>query len=198
MKHTQCNLAILIVYCSLVLSISSCTFMQSDAEGNARPACVTIDSYSDVIEQVMKVQPDWEALEHRKGGFQYRWTIEDEGGKHALSAFLTAEGCVCATVAASQFRMGGGKEELVGMLEGAAAAPASDLNYTTWLESKITFSCGISNILRKSYEVEKLMEDGTTWKLTCSRKTGGETFNMLYTLKIATPGCMEVIEAGDP
>ncbi len=199
MKFTARHLAILIVCCLLMLGVTNCTSRPSDPELNARPACVTIDSYSNVIEQVMDVRPDWDLLGQKKDGIKYRWAIEDESGKHTLSAFLTSDGCVCATLASSQFRMGGGGEETVGLFQGAAVAPVSDLDYTaTWLEPKISFSCGVSYVLRMPYEAEKLMDDGTNWTLTCSRSSGGEAFDALYTLKIVAPACVDIIEtSGD-
>ena len=130
MKFRTRYIAFLGIYGLFASGLTGCALKPSNPEANARPACVSLDSYSYVIEQVMNVQPDWKLLEQTTNSSQYQWTIEDQSGKHTLSTTLTSDGCVCATVASSHFRMGSGKEEMVGLLQGAAVAPVSELHYT--------------------------------------------------------------------
>lgn len=92
------------VYSIFALILASCTLAQSDSQTNTRPACVTLDSYSYAIEQVMNIQSDWKLLKQSADNSQYQCTTEDKGGKHTLSATLTSDECVCATVASSHFR----------------------------------------------------------------------------------------------
>ena len=177
------------------LVLAGCTSRRPVSEINNRPACVHLYSYSSVIEQVMNVRPKWEMISRTADAYQFQWAIEDEGGTHTLSATLTSDGCVCATVASSHFRMGGGHEKMVGSLDGAAIAPVSELDYaSTWLEPKITFSCSIAYLFWRPYEVETSMRDGTTWRLTCSRHSGADGYNSLYTLTIIAPACVDIIE----
>ncbi len=175
--------------------MTGCAFNQPDQAASTRPECVTLESYSFVIEQVMNLQPDWVPLEQTAEGLHYQWTIEDEGGMHTLSATLTSAGCVCGTVASSQFNMGSGKEEIVGLLQGAAVAPVSDLDYTaSWLEPRLFISCGIAYVFRQPYLAESTMQDGTTWTLACSRNMGPEVYNSAYSLTVVRPSCMNMHE----
>jgi hypothetical protein len=195
MKFKPHYITLFLGYTLFALVLVSCTFTQSDSQTNTRPACVTLDSYGYVIEQVMSVQPDWELLGQSAENSRYQWMTEDEGGKHTLSTTLTSDGCVCATVASSHFSMGSGKEEMVGLLQGAAVAPISNLDYTaTWLEPKVSFSCGAAYLTKGSYDAETVMKDGTTWSLTCSRNSSSSGYDSLYTLTIIAPGCAEILE----
>jgi hypothetical protein len=187
-------ITLLIFSILITFGFTSCSFQQSDPEIESRPACVTLDNYSYVIEQVMKVQPDWNLLEESTDHFQYLWKIEDQSGIHSLSTTLTSDGCVCAAVATSQFNMGTGKEEIVGLLQGAAVVPVSDLDYTaSWLEPKLFISCGFAYLSRQSYFTEKVMKDETTWRLSCSRESNNDTFDSLYSLTVFSPSCEEII-----
>lgn len=189
------QIEIIRIYTLIVLVITGCTINQKDPEIDTRPACVTLEDYSYVIEQVMNVQPNWELLAKPGESYQYRWTVEDEGGYHTLSTTLRGDACVCATASSSQFDMGSGKEEIVGLLQGAAVIPISDLNYiSSWLEPKILFSCGIAYVLQQPYEAVTTMEDETTWTLTCSRNSGCDGYDSLYTLTIIAPSCVDMLE----
>ncbi len=91
--------------------------------------------------------------------------------------------------------MGSGNKEIVGLLQGAAIAPVSNLDYTAkWLEPRIFFSCGIAYLFQRSYESETYMNDGTTWTLTCSRDSSCDDYDSLYTLTIVTPSCVDTLE----
>jgi hypothetical protein len=143
----------------------------------------------------MNVQPTWEPLQHITDASQYQWRIADESGEHSLTTSLTSDGCICATASSSRFNMGSGKEEIVGLIQGAAVAPISNLDYTAkWLEPKVSFSCGFAQVSQRAYEAETSMEDGTTWKLTCSRLSSSDEYDSLYTLTIITPSCTDVFE----
>jgi hypothetical protein len=195
MKISARLIACLGVASLLALVLAGCTSRRPVSEINHRPDCVSLFSYSSVIEQVMNVRPEWEMISRTAKAYQFQWVIEDEGGTHTLSATLTSDGCVCATAASSHFSMGSGHEKMVGSLEGAAIAPVSELNYaSTWLEPKITFSCSIAYLFWRSYEVETAMRDGTTWKLSCSRHSGADGYNSLYTLTIIAPACADIIK----
>ena len=194
MKFKAVPIALIGIIGVFTAGLTGCASKPSVPKPNARPACVSLDSYSNVIEQVMNVQPDWKNLERTPKSSQYEWTIDDQYGSHSLSTTLTADGCVCATVASSHFRMGSGKEQMVGLLQGAAVAPVSDLGYTAgWLEPKIVW-CGIGYVLRLPYEAETTMPDGTTWRLTCSRNASTDYFNSLYTLTISALDCRNLLK----
>ena len=189
------SLILFVMFAGLIVAATGCLFNQSDQAASTRPECVTLESYSYVIEQVMHVRPGWVPIEQAAEGLRYRWTIKDDSGIHTLSATLTASGCVCGTVASSLFNMGGGKEEIIGLLQGAAVAPVSDLNYTAgWLEPRLILSCGIAYLFRKPYLAETSMQDGTTWTLACSRNTSPEEYDSAYKLTIVTPGCKDLPE----
>ena len=187
---------VLLGACSVVaLGLAGCTRKQPDQAANTRPSCVTLPMYSSVIEQVMNVQPTWELLAQTYESYHYQWALQDDSGKHTLSTTLTSDECVCATNASSHFNMGRGKEEMAGLFQGAAVAPVSNLDYTAaWLEPRILFSCGAAYLFQRPYEAETIMEDGTTWTLTCSRITGSEAYDSLYTLAIVAPGCVDLLE----
>jgi hypothetical protein len=195
MKFTTGQIALLGVCAVLALALAGCAPSEPNPATLSRPECVTLDSYSSVIEQVMNMRPNWEPLGQSTNVHQYQWTIADESGEHTLTATLTPEQCVCATVASSRFNMAGGKIKIVGLLQGAAVAPVSDLNYTaTWLEPKLTLSCGLAYVLRRPYEAETSMEDGTTWRLTCTRESTCDSCGSTYTLTVVTPRCSSLLE----
>jgi len=172
------------------LGVVSCTFKQPDRAASTRPACVTLDNYNSVINQVMKIQPSWDALTQTKDGFQTKWAIQNPAGRHTLTATLTSDGCICATNATSHFRAGYDQEKLVGLLQGAAVAPVSNLDYTArWLEPRILLPCTFAFLFQRAYEAETSMGDGTTWKLTCSRSRSPEADGSLTSLTISTPNC---------
>jgi hypothetical protein len=174
----------------LALALGGCAPAGPNPATLSRPDCVTLGSYSSVIEQVMSMTPKWEPIGQAANASQYQWKIDDESGEHTLTATLTPGRCVCATAASSRFNMAGGRTRIVGLLEGAAVAPVSDLNYTAaWLEPKVSLSCGLAYMLRRPYEAETSMKDGTTWKLTCTRESTCDPCSSIYTLKIVTPRC---------
>lgn len=130
-------------------------------------------------------------LNQTKGYSQYQWVLQATTGSHSLNTVLTPGGCICATTAKSQFHFGKGEEELVGLLEGAAVVPISDLNFTTkWLEPKISVPCTIANLLHKTYSAESEMKDGTTWKFTCSKLPGDTSAYSAYEFSVTTPDCL--------
>ena len=81
----------------------ACSPKQIESQTNARPACVTLSSYSGAIQQVMQVEPGWEPISQEAEGFQYQWKIQDEEADHALNVLLSPDGCVCGTNAKSFF-----------------------------------------------------------------------------------------------
>ena len=195
MKFKARHSILFIVISMLVLSFAAYMLNKSDQAASTRPSCVTLPMYSSVIEQVMNIQPGWKLLAQTNESYHYQWAIQDDSGKHTLSTTLTSDECVCATVASSHFSMGSGKEDIVGLLQGAAVVPVSNLDYTAaWLEPKIFFSCGIAYVFQRSYEAETTMEDGTTWVLACSRIIGSDAYDSLYTLTIVAPSCVDILE----
>lgn len=189
-KFTMSGLLSLGACAVFALGFAGCTFKPSGQATSTRPACVTLLMYNSVINQVMKIQPSWDALTRMKDGFQTAWTIQNPTGKHTLTAALTSEKCICATNATSHYRAGHGQENLVGLLQGAAVAPVSDLDYTAaWLEPRILLPCTFAFAVRRSYEAETTMGDGTTWKLTCSRGFSTEADESLTSLTVSTPNC---------
>ncbi len=180
---------------ALAFALSGCLPLGPNASTLNRPDCVTLDMYSSVIEQVMGMVPDWQPLGAASSASQHQWKVEDEYGKHTLTATLLPGGCVCAAVALSQFDLSSGKAEMVGWFEGAAVAPISDLNYTAgWLEPKISFQCTLAHVFQSKYESMSTMKDGTTWKLTCVHDPTCVPFPSTYTLKVVTPRCASVLE----
>ena len=193
MRFSHGQIALPVVCTVFALALAGCAPTGPNASTLNRPECVTLDSYGYVIEQVMNMRPKWEPVGESTNTFQ--WKINDESGEHTLTATLTPEQCVCATVASSRFNMAGGRTEMVGLLQGAAVAPVSDLNYTaTWLEPKLALSCGLAYLLHKPYEAEASMQDRTTWRLTCSRETNCDSCASTYTLTVVTPRCSNLLE----
>ncbi len=157
MKLTVRQLMVIGVYTVSVLSFTGCASPPSVSEMNIRPACVTLENCSYVIEQVMNVQPAWELLQQSTDGYQYQWHIDNENGEHTLTARLTPDGCVCAAASSSQFLMGIGEEKIAGLLQGAVVAPVSNLDYAAkWLEPKVSFSCGVAHISKATQETHRL------------------------------------------
>ena len=174
-----------------LISASWGLLKKNESQTSNRPACVSLASYSGVIEQVMDMQPDWESVSRTGEESEYQWIAQDKQSDNTLTAILSSGDCVCATRAESHQVGSFGKSKLGGLILGAAVAPVSDLNYTAgWLEPKILKSCLPSMILQKPYEEEKTFDDGTTWKLTCTKMSGiGET---MVTLAVLTPACKNV------
>jgi hypothetical protein len=183
-----------LIICSLVLFLLVLTGCADSVIGqisNDPPVCVTLDAYSSVIDQQMHASPVWNVVSQSEGFSLVQWSLQNTTGSHSLSATLTSDGCICGTRAQSQFRFGKGDEILVGLLEGAAVVPISDLNFTEkWLNPKIKFQCTLANIFHRSYSAESAMKDGTTWKLTCSRLPGDASTASTYTFSVTTPDCL--------
>lgn len=179
MNHTPRRLFALAL---LLLTAAGCVPGPSTA--STRPACVTLESYSGVIEQVMNLQPDWQPVDSN----HVQWVVADEKGEHTLTARLTPQGCVCAAGSTSYVSTGGA--EMAGLMQGAAVAPVSELGYTaSWLEPKLMFYCGAANLFGKAYQADAAMKDGTSWNLLCSSLPDSDTFRSLYTLTVTTPDC---------
>ncbi|MHB8086708.1 MAG: hypothetical protein ACYDH2_00515 [Anaerolineaceae bacterium] len=179
---------------SLVLfmwALTGCTNTISTQISTVPPVCVNLEIYSSVIEQQMQYLPGWAYLGENDGFSQFRWIIQNTIGTHSITTVLSPDGCICATKAESQFHFGNGEENLVGLLEGAAVVPISDLNFTAkWLEPKIAIQCTIANIFHRTYNAESTMKDGTTWKLTCSRPVGDTNAESTYNFSVTTPDCL--------
>jgi hypothetical protein len=191
MNQTNIKFLLLTWLIFFTFGLTSCSTNPMDQDSSDRPACVRLDLYDEILGQQFSDTPDWKLLNQTKGFSQYQWVIQNTTGTHSLNAVLNPGGCICATKAASQFHFGKGEETLVGLLEGAAVVPLSDLNFTTkWLEPKISFQCTIANILHRTYSAESKMKDGTTWKLTCSRLPGDTTADSAYEFSVTTPDCL--------
>lgn len=175
---------------SLIL-VSCSSSHESENQTSNRPDCVSLASYSGVIEQVVDMEPEWESIYRVGEESEYKWAIKDKQSDNTLTAILSSAGCVCATRAESHQIANFQKSELGGLILGAAAAPVSDFNYTAdWLEPKILASCLPSLLLKSSYSDEKTFDDKTTWKFTCYKMPGiGEA---MYQLTILTPRCENV------
>ena len=179
----------------MAFTLPACTRPQTGQNTTARPACVTLDLYDNVIEQVMAETPDWREVSHQDGFALTQWSIQQPHGTHSLTATLTPEGCICATRASSQYKVGYSEEKWVGLLQGAAVAPVSDLNFTAaWLEPKIAFPCVLANLLHRTYTAESTMKDGSTWRLSCSRQRGGLEADSLTDFSVTVPGCLPVAD----
>jgi hypothetical protein len=175
------------------LALAACAAGRPSSVASGRPDCVSLPSYSGVIQQVMRVQPTWQLLPWDVHGTKYQWTIEDTRGSHTLTAALTPEGCVCATSAMSRFL--GSQGETAGNLQGAAVAPISELDYTSnWLEPKLLLPCPLAFLLRTPYESEKEMPDATIWKLTCSRGPELQGAQLATSLTVASPRCVDAFD----
>jgi hypothetical protein len=189
-KYTLCRLLTLGAYFVFALGFAGCTSKPSDQATSTRPACVTLPMYSSVIDQVMKVQPSWDPLRKTDGGFQTEWVIQNPGGRHMLTAMLTSERCICAANATSQYRASYDQGKLAGLVQGAAVAPVSDLDYTkSWLEPRILLPCTLAFVFHRSYEAETTMPDGTTWKLICTRSISPEAEESFISFTVSTPNC---------
>jgi hypothetical protein len=178
-----------------LIALFGCAPRTPSSVASGRPACVGLESYSAVIEQVMNIQPQWESVATGTQCYEARWVIHNDAGIHSLSAALTAEGCVCATRAASRFRGGFTQGETAGLLQGAAAAPVSQLEYTSrWLEPRTLIHCPLAFLSRSTYESEIEMHDGTIWKLSCSGSGQLGEVELATTFTVLTPECADALQ----
>jgi len=178
-----------------LLFLDACAPSPPSSVVSGRPACVDLGSYNGVIMQVMGMQPDWKSAAPAAQGYKSQWAIRDLRGIHTLSAAMTAQGCVCATNAMSRFRGAYAQGETAGLLQGAAVAPVSELEYTSgWLEPRIILRCPIAFLLRSTFESEAEMPDGTTWKLTCSGSGAVGDVELATSLTVLTPECVNAFE----
>ena len=172
------------------LALAGCGYLlpsHSSSTSSNRPACVTLDSYSGVIRQVMSITPNWVGGNRNGDVFTTRWIIQDEFGTHQLAVNLSSDGCVCGTSATSQFKGGLTQGRLAGGMEGAAVAPVSELDYTTrWLEPKVGIVCPLAWLLHRSYHAESSMDDGTTWSLSCSRESSDGATELKIAFSVAS------------
>jgi hypothetical protein len=174
----------------VLLTLSACGRAGASDTSAGRPSCVTLASYGGVIQQVMRVYPDWSTVDPEDGGQLSQWTTQDERGKHTLSVMLTPDGCVCATNATSRFHGGFAQGEMAGLFQGAAVAPVSELDYTgTWLDPKTLMRCPLAFLFRRPYEAQAAMPDGSTWRLTCSRDPTEPDSELVTSLTVNTPAC---------
>lgn len=186
------NLGVLILAC---LAFAACAPKQVDGQADERPACVTLSSYSGVIQQVMHIQPHWDPIKQVGESHQSQWAVQDDKGSHTLSVALTSDGCVCATKAKSYFSGGFTQGELAGLMQGAAVAPVSDLESTgEWLEPRLLKQCSSAFLRQSSYEDESSMADGTTWRLICSGDPNIGNGKLVTSLTIVTPICPDAFD----
>jgi hypothetical protein len=175
--------------------LTACTASPPGSVVSGRPACVDLDSYSGVILQVMGIEPEWESVIPIEQGSQTQWVIDDDRGVHTLSVVMAEQGCVCATNATSQFRGGYSQGEQAGLLQGAAVAPISELEYMSrWLESKILLRCPLAFFLRSTFASDTEMEDGTIWEFSCTSSGQLSEAELTTTLTVLTPECMDAID----
>jgi hypothetical protein len=169
----------------VLLARAACAPSPPSSVASGRPACVDLSSHSGVIKQVMGIQPEWEPVVQDRQGYKSEWVIQDDKGKHALSAAITPEGCVCATNATSQFHGAIAQGELAGLLQGATVAPVSQLEYTSrWLEPRVLLSCPLAFLLRRPFASETDMPDGSSWRLACSRVPSSGNAELLISLRV--------------
>jgi len=179
----------------VIIGIVYATLSRPDPALSERPSCVTLPVYSSVIEQVMGIYPYWSSLQATHDGFESTWVTEAEGATHRLTATLTKNECICATLATSRYPSGSPQAEFAGQLLGAAVAPLSDLEYTTsWLQPKILFSCPRAYLLREQYVFSETMPDGTVWKLECGRQAIPEFAALELSLAVLTQQCQGPIQ----
>jgi hypothetical protein len=183
----------------IVLLLLSCSFISlgivqlikgDERELSERPSCVTLPVYSSFIEQVMGINPSWSSLRSFRNGFESTWRIETQGTTHRLTAILTEDECICATLAASRYPSGSPQAEFAGQLQGAAIAPISDLEYgTSWLQPKILLNCTVAFLGREQFISSENMPDGTSWKLECRRPAEPAFADLELSLAIDTQQC---------
>jgi hypothetical protein len=184
-------LGVLILFSFVLVA---CSPRQIEDHTNTRPACVTIPSYSGAIQQVMQVEPSWEPISQEAEGFQYQWNIQDEEADHTLNILLSPDGCICGTNAKSFFNGGFTQGKLAGLLQGAAVAPVSELDFTSeWLEPRLLKQCQTAFLLKNSYKDEASMGDGTTWKLICSGQHSVDR-KLMTSLTILAPMCTDAFD----
>ena len=188
-------LVLLLLSCGLISGGIVLLTRGDEPEVSERPSCVTLPVYSSVIEQVMGIYPNWDRLRATRDGFETTWTIHAERATHRLTAALTKNECVCATRAASSYPSGSPQAEFAGLLQGAAVAPISDLEYTTrWLEPKILTNCTLAFVGRDQYLASETMRDGTAWALECGRPAAPAYADLELSLRVTTPQCQEPIQ----
>lgn len=174
----------------VVIGIVYATLSRPDPALSERPSCVTLPVYSSVIEQIMGIYPDWSPLQPTNDGFESTWVTEAEGSTHRLTATLTKNECICATLATSRYPSGSPQAEFAGQLQGAAIAPLSDLEYgTSWLQPKILLSCTSAFLRREQYVSSETMPDGTAWKLECGRQADPAYADLELSLAVLTQQC---------
>ena len=178
-----------VAFVGIGIALAACSSPPTSS-ASERPSCVTLESYSSVIQQVMNVYPSWGPLEVTPGGYVTRWRIELNDAAHQLMTIVTRNECICATVATSHFPSGSPEAQFAGYLQGAAVAPLSDLDYTSsWLQPKIILSCPLAFLMRRQYVSSDIMDDGTIWKLECRRSTDPAFADLEYTFGVATESC---------
>jgi hypothetical protein len=198
MKFTKTQIFLNIPPLGVLILLSfvfvACSPKQIESQTNARPACVTLSGYSGAIQQVMQVEPSWEPTSQEAEEFQYQWKIQDEEADHTLNVLLSPDGCVCGTNAKSFFNGDYTQGKLAGLLQGAAVAPVSELDYTAeWLEPRLLKQCQIALLLHNSYQDETSMANGTTWELICSRQNSIDR-KLMTSLTILTPMCADAFD----
>jgi hypothetical protein len=74
-------------------------------------------------------------------------------------------------------------------------APVSELEYTSrWLEPRILLRCPLAFLLGMPFESETDMPDGTTWRLTCSSNPSTGDTELLTSLRVVSPKCVDALE----
>ena len=188
-------LALLLISCAFVSAGIVLLTRREEPQRSERPACVTLPLYSSVIEQIMGVIPNWSGLRAAGDGFESTWAIGAEGATHRLTARLTQDQCICATLATSHYPNGSPRAEFAGQLLGAAVAPLSDLEYgSSWLQPKIVVNCSLASLRREPYASSETMPDGTGWRLGCGRPAAPAYADLELSLSVNTPQCQDPIQ----
>ncbi len=177
------------------LVAAACASSRPSSVASGRPECVSLSSHSGVIQQVTNMRPQWNQLPWDTHGDRYQWIVEDTTGTHTLTVATTPEGCVCATNAKSEFHGSRSQGETAGLLQGAAVAPVSELDYTSrWLEPRILLRCPLAFLFRSTYTSEAEMGDGTTWRLSCTGSGQLGEVQLATTLAVLTPECIDAFD----
>lgn len=183
-------LGLLLLSCTLISAGIVLIIRSGEPEMSERLACVTLPAYSSAIQQVMGIIPSWSSLQPTSDGLQTTWAIDAEGATHRLTATLTNNECICATQATSHYPSGSAQAEFAGLLQGAAVAPVSDLDYiSSWLEPKLLLNCSAAFLARERYVAAETMPDGTAWRLECTRPAEPAYAGLELSFAVLAPQC---------
>ena len=124
--------------------------------------CKTLDLYEMVLTAMFGRVPNFQPT--NVGVWDLAWIIEEPTGSYGI--FVTEKnGCLIQGAAISVLDIDGGDAESAGEMMGAVTGFFSTAeNGWDWLGDKLNNECPLAF---ENYTDHKLMDDGTTWEISC-------------------------------